>query len=89
MKKYGKLYTSLFAAAIVTLMFSPQAPAEDGPAPQPLVLNTAAPASATPAQTQPSTASDPDAVWHFAVAPYLWFAGMHGTVGVRGYEVLN
>jgi hypothetical protein len=24
--------------------------------------------------------------WHFAASPYLWFAGLHGTVGVDGYE---
>ncbi|HTU50786.1 MAG TPA: hypothetical protein VMF56_09340 [Acidobacteriaceae bacterium] len=83
MKKHAKLYTTLFAAAIVTLMFSPPALAEDGPAPQPVTLNSP---SATPAQAAPSTASDPDDAWHFTLAPYLWFAGMHGTVGARGYD---
>jgi hypothetical protein len=24
--------------------------------------------------------------WHFGVTPYLWFAGVHGTVGFRGYD---
>jgi hypothetical protein len=27
----------------------------------------------------------PDETWHFAVSPYLWFPGVHGTaVGLRG-----
>ena len=30
--------------------------------------------------------ADPHMGWHFTVAPYLWFAGMHGTVGARGYD---
>jgi hypothetical protein len=36
-------------------------------------------ASTTPAFTADSTASDSN--WHFAVTPYLWFAGAHGNVG--------
>jgi len=27
-----------------------------------------------------------DDQWHFGFLPYLWFAGMHGTTGVRGFE---
>lgn len=30
--------------------------------------------------------ADPDAGWHFAFTPYIWFAGMHGTVGLDGHE---
>jgi hypothetical protein len=40
------------------------------------------PADPTP---QKST-TDPDASWHFSVMPYLWFAGMHGSVGALGHE---
>src|SRR5262249_20682851 len=25
--------------------------------------------------------------WHFALSPYLWFAGSHGTVGAFGHNV--
>ncbi len=34
----------------------------------------------------PTTSNGPadDKNWHLAVSPYLWFAGVHGTVGVRG-----
>jgi hypothetical protein len=27
-----------------------------------------------------------DEGWHFGIAPYLWFAGVHGTVGALGHE---
>jgi hypothetical protein len=27
-----------------------------------------------------------DEGWHFGIAPYIWFAGVHGTVGARGHE---
>jgi hypothetical protein len=42
-----------------------------------LVLTAAVPASA-----QVPAARDDD--WHFAVVPYFWFAGIDGTVTVRG-----
>jgi len=28
-----------------------------------------------------------DSGWHFAVSPYLWFPGVHGTIGALGREV--
>jgi len=43
---------------------------------QPAVGDPAAPALP---QAKASTASADDA-WHFAVSPYLWFPGVHGTV---------
>ncbi|MGC1625726.1 MAG: hypothetical protein WA735_02615 [Candidatus Acidiferrales bacterium] len=44
------------------------------------------PASASPTFAADSTASDSN--WHFAVTPYLWFAGAHGNVGgPNGREV--
>jgi hypothetical protein len=33
-------------------------------------------------QKAPASADDN---WHFAISPYLWFAGVHGNVGARGY----
>jgi hypothetical protein len=24
--------------------------------------------------------------WHFGISPYLWFAGVQGTVGALGHE---
>ena len=43
-------------------------------------VNTPAP------QTKEIEASSNDG-WHFAIAPYIWFAGMHGNVGALGHEV--
>ena len=39
-------------------------------------------------QSQAGTNSDnsSDSNWHFAATPYLWFSGVHGTAGVRGFE---
>ena len=40
--------------------------------------------TATPAQTQPDNASDTG--WHISASPYLWFAGLSGTVGAFGHN---
>ncbi len=48
-------------------------------APQPVVAEQPAVGEpSNPAPPQASTASADDA-WHFAVSPYLWFPGVHGT----------
>jgi hypothetical protein len=39
-------------------------------------------ATALPARAQTSAAMDD--VWHFALVPYFWFAGIDGTVSVKG-----
>ena len=41
------------------------------------------PSSATNS-TDPPSAETNAAGWHFALSPYLWFAGTHGTVGALG-----
>jgi hypothetical protein len=40
--------------------------------------------SAAPPLPDPPKSSDEG--WHFGIAPYLWFAGVHGTVGALGRE---
>jgi len=47
-----------------------------------------------PPAAEPATSSPPqvglppqDSGWHFAVSPYLWFPGVHGTVGALGRDV--
>ena len=40
----------------------------------------------TPAAAQ-TPATTPDDKWHYAISPYLWFAGTHGTAGFQGREV--
>jgi hypothetical protein len=42
-----------------------------------------APEAAPPLPDPPAPS---DAGWHFGIAPYLWFAGVHGTVGALGHE---
>lgn len=38
----------------------------------------------TPTQAQPDNTTDNG--WHFSASPYLWFAGVSGTVGAFGHE---
>src|SRR5882672_7048641 len=45
--------------------------------------STGAPDVAPPLPNPPNPS---DQGWHFGIAPYLWFAGVHGTVGARGHE---
>jgi hypothetical protein len=40
---------------------------------------------ATPATSAPPV-GEPTSDWHFAMSPYLWFPGLHGTIGARGHE---
>lgn len=80
MRHCRKLSLALLLATSATLLFSRLAHAQD--APQQATLQ-AQPSASPPPQKE---ATDPDDAWHFDVAPYLWFAGMHGTVGVRGYD---
>ncbi len=42
--------------------------------------------SSTSVAPQAGTSADDDG-WHFAVSPYLWFPGVHGTIGALGREV--
>lgn len=41
--------------------------------------------AATPATPAPPV-GEPTSDWHFAVSPYLWLPGVHGTVGAKGHE---
>jgi hypothetical protein len=41
--------------------------------------------AATPATPAPPV-GEPTSDWHFAVSPYLWFPGVHGTIGAQGHE---
>jgi hypothetical protein len=36
---------------------------------------------------RPTIVGDNDGHWHVNAVPYLWFPGMHGTVGVMGHNV--
>jgi hypothetical protein len=41
--------------------------------------------TATPATPAPPV-GEPTSDWHFEVSPYLWFPGVHGTIGARGHD---
>jgi hypothetical protein len=50
---------------------------------QPTSSASTSPPSST---AEPDTSGAMDDRWHIAFTPYLWFAGMHGTSGVRGFD---
>jgi hypothetical protein len=56
--------------------------------PDPLTADLPTPADAEAAMpaTPAPPVGEPTSDWHFAVSPYLWFPGVHGTVGAKGHE---
>lgn len=67
---------------LVTASVAALAALEFGPADTSSSADQQAQASTTPAAAQIT----PDDQWHVAVTPYLWFPGMHGTVGIQGRD---
>jgi hypothetical protein len=51
----------------------------------PTAFDAEAATPATPATPAPPV-GEPTSDWHFAVSPYLWFPGVHGTIGARGHD---
>lgn len=51
---------------------------------QPLSSDAEASTPAAPASPQ---VGEPTSDWHFAVSPYLWFPGVHGTIGALGRDI--
>jgi hypothetical protein len=95
MKILAKLAILTLIGSCATIAFAGQAAAQksdsDSTANQPTAAIGAtedgAPAQPPAAPTPQKAAVDPDDGWHFSVTPYLWFAGMHGTVGALGHDV--
>jgi hypothetical protein len=50
------------------------------------LVDTDSPEAPSAAPPLPDPPKPSDEGWHFGVAPYLWFAGVHGTVGALGHE---
>jgi hypothetical protein len=75
------LRRTVFGAALSTILVNP-VPVPEAFAQQ----NTPASStlSASPAGHW-DTGAPMDGQWHYAFTPYLWFAGMHGKTGVRGF----
>jgi hypothetical protein len=63
----------LFIAALEMMFFFPPVNAQTQP-------------EGSMSSPQPKEA-DPDAGWHVGITPYIWFAGVHGTVGALGHEI--
>jgi hypothetical protein len=43
-------------------------------------------ATPSPPATPAPPVGEPTSDWHFEVSPYLWFPGVHGTIGARGHD---
>ena len=71
-----KTYTLAFTMTLALILCVPAI------AQQPTDLIVSDQTGSAPA-TQNATAADDDH-WHIAISPYLWFAGVHGTVGALG-----
>ncbi len=78
----GVLLCSIFALCVYGV-----AGAQDQLAVASAPDQTSSGSSATPSSPSQAPASvDDDDKWHFVGLSYLWFPGMHGTVGARGYD---
>jgi hypothetical protein len=77
MNSHYKTYFLTFAGALVLALCVPAVGQESAD----LISSDQAAGAASP-QKAPASADDN---WHLAISPYLWFAGVHGDVGARGY----
>jgi hypothetical protein len=89
MKIMAKIGVLTLIGSYTTIAFAGKATASsdsDSTAAQPgaAMEYGAAQIPAAPAPQKAMPDSDPN--WHFSFMPYLWFAGMHGSVGARGHE---
>ncbi len=81
---YQAIKAGLFILALAASLYSPRASAQ--------VLADVSATSPQPKDkgTGKETNKDKEAAtedgWHFAVTPYIWFAGVHGTVGALGHD---
>ena len=66
------------------------APLPQSSAPSPvlsaMLVDTDSPGAPSAAPPLPESPKPSDDGWHLGIAPYLWFAGVHGTVGALGHE---
>ena len=82
---YRRVFEAVALGSILALSFSVAANAEE---PAVDTAQVQEPPAGTPTQSNvvstPSVADDPN--WHFVSLSYLWFPGMSGTVGAKGYS---
>jgi hypothetical protein len=95
MRIIGKLAIVTLIGSCTAIAFAGEAVDEksdsDNTANPPTVVigptDDGAPAQTPAAPAPQKAAADPDNAWHFSLSPYIWFAGMHGTVGALGHDV--
>jgi hypothetical protein len=75
----AKLWQGLLLSSALGLFFSGSAVAEEMPA----RADAQAQTTTTPGSAAAKTTDDD---WHVNTNVYLWFAGMHGTVGAKGFD---
>ena len=76
------------AVLLVTcsLLVCTSAIAEEQPTADASLQDQTTPAAAPQKAASTSASPADDDQWHFAISPYLWFAGVHGKVGALGHE---
>jgi len=80
MNSCRRIWLSILFAALVCLLCSTTLLAGDDP---PLDASAQTQSPDSPSSQKAAAAEDDS--WHFTVAPYLWFPGIHGTVGALGH----
>jgi len=75
--------SNVLAADVGDSIAAPALPFAD----QPLTSDAELPTAGTPAAPASPQVGEPTSDWHFAVSPYLWLPGVHGTVGAFGHAV--
>src|SRR5271167_1120662 len=81
MSRYRKAWVPILLATTVSLLFCATAIAEDQPTAEVSVQDQ----TTLPSTPQKAASADDDN-WHFGITPYLWFAGVSGTVGALGHD---
>jgi hypothetical protein len=74
-----RVFVAVIAALVISWELGSPLRAQEWP----LAIDAQTQTASTPSG-QTSTPDSDDGGWHFALSPYLWFAGAHGNVGALG-----
>lgn len=80
------LFLKRFAAIAALFLFSVGLTTAALAGDQTVTMDAQTQTAPTPSPA-PSAASADENGWHFNLTPYLWFAGLSGTAGLRGHDV--
>jgi hypothetical protein len=91
MNLYSKTRLFMFAGSLVLALCASALAQQSADLASPdQTMSTSAPQKATATQTPSGTlfaSSDlSDSKWHFYGTGYIWISGIHGTVGIRGFD---